>query len=67
MKFSLKSIQNQNLFKENPKNSMEKNAITQFENAKTQFENAKTQFSGYPLVWTGLDRRPQKNPAFANF
>ena len=35
-------------------------AKTQFEDANTQFENSKTRFSGYPLAWTGLDRRPKK-------
>ena len=46
---------------------MEKMQKTQFENAKTQFEYAKTQFSGYPLAWTGLDRRQKKPWAITNY
>ena len=28
------------------------------------FVHFTVEFSGYPLAWTGLDRRPKKNPAY---
>ena len=39
----------------------------QFVNSKTQFENAKTQKTAQVVVWTCLDRRTKKCPAFNLF